>query len=114
MRPRRQRAQRAVLRCWRRVVVFANLWGKAKVLKFFAPSHFGAFTQSSLVLKFFAARRRELRLRREARDRSQPSTDRDDEWHARPRGHRYDPPKAVRERQFLNNLTESEFHDLFQ
>ena len=83
MRPRRQRAQRAVLRCWRRVIVFANLWGKAKVLKFFAPSHFGAFTQSSLVLKFFAARRRELRLQREARDRSQPSTDRDDERHAR-------------------------------
>ena len=56
--------EQAVLRCWRRVVVFANLWGKAKVLKFFAPSHFGAFTQSSLVLKFFAARRRELRLQR--------------------------------------------------
>ena len=49
--------------------MFANLWGKARVLKFFAPSHFGVFTQSSLVLKFFAARRRELRLRREARDR---------------------------------------------
>ena len=94
--------------------MFANLWGKAKVLKFFAPSHFGAFTQSSLVLKFFAAQRRELRLRREARDRSQPSTDRDDEWHAHPRGHMYDPPKAVREREFLNNLTESELHDLFQ
>ena len=85
MRPRRQRAQRTVLRCWRRVIVFANLWGKAKVLKFFAPSHFGAFTQSSLVLKFFAARRRELRLQREARDRSQPSTDRDDERYARRR-----------------------------
>ena len=71
MRARRQRAQRAARR-WRRIVVFANLLGKARVLKFFAPSHFGAFTQSSLVLKFFAARRRELRLRREARDRSQP------------------------------------------
>ena len=69
MRARRQRAQRAALCCWRRIVVFANLLGKARVLKFFAPSHFGAFTQSSLVLKFFAARRRELRLRREARDR---------------------------------------------
>ena len=64
MGPRRQRAQRAVLRCWRRVIVFANLWGKAKVLKFFAPSHLGYLTQSSLVLKFFAARRRELRLQR--------------------------------------------------
>ena len=94
--------------------MFANRLGKARVMKFFAPSHFGAFTQSSLVLKFFAARRRELRLRREARDRSQPSTDRDDEWHAHPRGSMYDPPKAARERELLNNLTESEFHDLFQ
>ena len=44
--------------------MFGNLWGKAKVLKFFAPSHLGYLTQSSLVLKFFAARRRELRLQR--------------------------------------------------
>ena len=84
--------------------MLADLWGKAKA----------AFTQSSLVLTFFAARCRELPLQHEARDRSWPSTDRCDEWRARPRGHVYHPPTTVREREFLNSLTESELHDLFQ
>ena len=74
--PRRHRAQQAALRCWRRIIALADLWGKAKA----------AFTQNSLVLKFFTAWRREALLQHEARDRSSPSTDRCDEWRAQPRG----------------------------
>ena len=101
--PERHRAQQAALSCWRRIVALADLWGRAKA----------AFTQNSRVLRFFA-RRREALLQHGACDRSSPSTDRCDEWRARPRGHVYHPPTTVQEREFLNSLSESELRDLFQ
>ena len=58
--PRRQRALPAVIRRWLRIIVLADLWGEAKA----------KFTQSSLVLKFFAARRREFLHQHEAQEPS--------------------------------------------